>query len=423
MIILFVTLMSSRLAFSNPLTPKAQEMYEKYNAAVLQVRVVAKGSGEKSTLGSGFFFTPDGLVATNYHVVSDAVNYPNLFVVEYILQDGQRGPMEVMNIDPVHDLVILKIKGSVQQFFSLGNSNLSKGMKIFSFGNPYDFGLIIAEGLYNGILEHARYRKILFSGSLNPGMSGGPAVGTDGSVLGINVSSSGNEISFFVPVEYLQALYEEIQANKGSTFGPYWIDVIRKSLVLDEEDFLEGILVFPSWNKRRIGMANVPGEISNAFRCWGQSGDNKKYWMIGTYLTCSSNENIFLSQTMSTGEIHFYYQWYESRDDDPARFYNLYEQFASATQKETLFENVEDRDAGNFVCDQGFVNVDKHRCKVDFCSRRYKAYEGLYDVAVQITLVDMMNKGLIINIFVSGVTDIQSKRFLLKLLNEIKWQK
>ncbi len=415
-----VFIFSSCFAWANPLTPEAVEMYKKYNGAILQVRVISRGSKEKSSLGSGFFFTADGLVATNYHVVADAVNFRNLFYVEAIFPNAKTEPMEILNIDPVHDLAVLKVNRPSPQFLDLGNSQLEKGTKIFSFGNPYDLGLIIVEGLFNGLLEHSRYPKILFSGSINPGMSGGPALGQDGRVLGINVSSAGDQISFFVPVDYLKKLYEELQLNHNRTFGPDWRNVIRKHLVLEGHDLIGKMLALP-WNKSRIGTAQVPGQISDTLRCWGESGDNQRYFLVGTYMNCSTEDDIYISSTLKTGSILFNYNWYEARGNDPVRFYNVFESYQKYQQNE--FGNGAERDLSNFECHQQFVNIDGHPCRVDFCARRYKMYEGLYDMTMKIVSTDMWTKGLDINVFISGVSQLQGKSFLLKFLNEIKWEK
>lgn len=407
-------------AQAGSLTPEADQMYKKYHGAILQVRVIARGSKEKSSLGSGFFFTKDGLVATNYHVVADAVNFPKLFYVEAIFSDATIEAMEILNIDPVHDLAILKTKATVGQVLALGDSHLEKGKKIFSFGNPYDLGMIIVEGLFNGLLEHSRYPKILFSGSLNPGMSGGPALGSDGRVLGVNVSSSGDEISFFVPIDYLKKIYDEVQFNNGQPLGPNWKNVIRKHLVLEGHELIGGMLAVP-WVKTQIGTVQVPGQISDVFRCWGESGDNTRYFLIGTYMTCSTEDSIYLSNTMRTGQIVFNYNWYEARGNDPVRFYNVFEDYSKYRQGD--FENGEERDLSNFECEQEFVNVDGHSCKVDFCARRYKMYEGLYDMTMKVVSTDMWITGLDMNVFVSGVSQLEGKSFLLKFLREIKWVK
>ena len=47
-----------------------------------------------------------------------------------------------------------------------------RGAPIFAMGNPLDLGLTIAVGTNGGILDQTDDSRILFSGSLNPGMSG-----------------------------------------------------------------------------------------------------------------------------------------------------------------------------------------------------------------------------------------------------------
>ncbi len=408
-------------AQANPLTSEAKQIYQEHHPAIVQVRVISRGSGEKSSLGSGFFFADNGLIASNYHVVSDAVNYPSLFYVEYVAFDGKRGTLEILNIDPVHDLAILRASQSSSKHLILGNSDLEKGARIFSFGNPYDLGMIIVEGLFNGLLEHAMYRKILFSGSLNPGMSGGPAVLDDGSVFGVNVSSAGNEISFFVPVEYLVKLHKEVQANNGESVGPRWHSVIRKRLVRAQEDFLKKILKEVSWERDLVGIAKVPSEISKEFKCWGKSGENRKFWVKDEYLTCSTEDSLFISPTLYTGMIYFQYEWYVSRWKDPVRFYNIYEDYAA--NREFIFRNAQERDVSNFVCKQEFVDIDGHRCKVETCARSYTAFEGLFDINFQITSTDMLSDGFVINGAMLGFTESQGTKFISKFFREIEWQK
>lgn len=411
----------SPITQASNLTPEAAQIYKNHHKAIVQIRVISRGSKEKSALGSGFFFSQEGLIATNYHVISQAINYPDSFSVEYIMYDGTRGDLNIINVDPIHDLAILSAEQNTNIFLKLGSSNLKNGDKIFSFGNPYDLGLIIVEGLFNGMLKHSMYRKILFSGALNPGMSGGPAVLSNGSVFGVNVSSAGNDLSFFVPVEFLKKLQVETSKNSNKNPKPNWQEKIGQLIINNQGQFLNKIIKQPNWERDSIGVAQVPSNISDEFKCWSKKGDIKQLWVKDEYLSCSTEDSIFLSSTLYTGEIYYQYEWYQSQGFDPIRFYNIYEQYAD--NREFTFQNAYESDVASFVCKHKFVTIDEQDCKVGVCMRAYKDYDQLFDISFQITRKNLLSDGFVINGAMLGFTQTQSKAFLNKFFKEIKWQK
>ena len=83
-------------------------------------------------------------------------------------------------------------------------------------GNPLDLGMTILPGTYNGIAGGSFYDRIHFSGSINPGMSGGPVINRNGQVVGINVATAGNQVSFLVPVHKVMDLLAEAPEDPGS---------------------------------------------------------------------------------------------------------------------------------------------------------------------------------------------------------------
>ena len=182
--------------------------------------MLLKNGRSQSTVGSGFMVGTSNLVLTNYHVVSQMALDPDVYAGEYVDTDGKRGPVELLAVDVLHDLAVVRINRNGTGFFNVPEklAKLTQGQYLYSLGNPLDLGFAISEGSYNGVITRSFYDQLMFTGPINSGMSGGPSVTVSGDVAGVNVSKrrDGELVSFLVPVRYAQELLQEGRRADGA---------------------------------------------------------------------------------------------------------------------------------------------------------------------------------------------------------------
>ncbi len=158
--------------------------------SVVHLNVAHTGGAGRRGTGSGFFFTPDGLLLTNSHVVHRS---PDIRVLTY---EAEEYTADIVGDDPDSDLAVIRISTSNAPHVRFGRSaNLRIGQVAIAIGNPFGFEHSVTAGVVSAVGRSLRASTgrliedvIQTDAALNPGNSGGPLVDSRGAVIGVNTA-------------------------------------------------------------------------------------------------------------------------------------------------------------------------------------------------------------------------------------------
>jgi len=183
-------------AATAPVAPDISRMLPTWKRAVVRLAVrTDEGEGQ----GSGFVIDDKGTVATNFHVVADAIEVTAFF------SDGfQERVSKTLGVMPDKDLAFLRLASGESRCvpLKLADSLPQEGRAVYALGCPLGLGFSLTQGIVSGIRSAGELRDAFRSeggrgpdlnvqwvqttAAVNWGNSGGPLIDDRGRVVGVN---------------------------------------------------------------------------------------------------------------------------------------------------------------------------------------------------------------------------------------------
>jgi hypothetical protein len=391
-------------------------VFRRFADRIVKVQVRESGSAARAGMGSGFFISADGHIVTNYHVIADLIHNPDRYRAEVIHDAITSQKVTILAIDVVHDLAILRTDLTARNHFTLGAAPVRQGDRLYSLGHPNDLGLSIVEGTHNGLLQHTLYPKLHFTGSINPGMSGGPAITADGLVVGINVSTSGNQISFLVPVERAAKLTATALAP---TYRPpaRLIDEVAGQIKAYQDVYLKELFTDRS-KTVELASYRVVTEPAAFFRCWGDATRRKELAYQHANHRCSTDDYVFIASEQQSGIVNLTHELITTASLGASRFFALY---SSIFQGDNTPAGDEEH-VTSWRCKTRNVRNAAAPMRVVLCLRRYHKLGELYDSVLKVAVLGRKDSGLVSTLTLSGVSFENVTRLTNRYLERIQWR-
>lgn len=196
-----------------------------------EVEPPGHGPGFQAT-GTGIIVSSDGLIVTNFHLVSGA---PEVVVT---LENGRKYTADIVGTDAQTDLALIRIPVTGLPAVEFGDSDrIEVGDWVVAIGSPFGFnfsvsaGIISAKGRNIHGMDNLAFGEFLQTdAAINPGSSGGPLFSLDGKVVGIAsaVSQRGQGIAFAVPSNLVAEVVRQLREHGRVIRG--WLGVVIQEL-------------------------------------------------------------------------------------------------------------------------------------------------------------------------------------------------
>ena len=180
----------------------ASDVFELSKNSVGEIITYNK-SGSELALGTGFVYSEDGKVITNYHVIEDA------YSAKITINGNTYTVQSVLAYDKTIDLAVLKINATGLSVLDICAREHSVGKAVYAFGSSKGLTATFSQGIITyADREIDGVHYVQHDSAISSGNSGGPLINQFGEIIGVNTMTmrDSQNLNFAISVKELANL-------------------------------------------------------------------------------------------------------------------------------------------------------------------------------------------------------------------------
>ncbi|MEO8309081.1 MAG: serine protease [Pseudomonadota bacterium] len=399
------------------LSNAARVRLDRARDSIVQIRGFFGDAGTSAFHGSGFAANADGMIITNYHVVAAAVLHPRQYRLEYVTSENLTGRLHVYAIDVRNDLAVVKADELKLPPLRLRTQIPRQGDRAYSIGFPLDLGLTITEGVANGLVANGLDQRIHYTGAINSGMSGGPALDAAGAVYGVNASViTGRQlVGFVVPASHIEPLLARARSPMDKTLSARQAREMVTAQVLAYQSALFEPAVQGAAIQTVFGFT-LPTQIGPAIECGATGAGESDQRLRTETIFCAARARVTVQSGLEVGDIRFQHSIVRTQGLHPLQFDQRVNSLADNYPR-----SGSSRDVADFACAESLVSLDGFDARVRTCTRQYRLFSGLYDIAATVTSINSTQSAVVSQLDLRGVGFEPGMQFVRRYLEAMRW--
>lgn len=416
-----MNLLLAFLALATSQAPATSESaYARLKPSLFTIEIHSGNREAKSSLGSGYLVSADGLIATNYHVVASFIDDP---VRNRLRAKGEAGeyPLTLVQFDLVHDIALVRANGVTGRPLTLAANPPEAGERIISFGNPEGLGMSLIEGNANGFATKGVVPRLLLSMPLNSGMSGGPILNSRDQVVGTNVSVQwlSNSLSFGVPTEALRDLLGRppleiakpaLQAEMNAQIDAFEKATYEALSRAFQAGTREPDLVIGGARSRAL---------PQAFACWDNRQDFEREGVVKSQYGCDLQFTPAIERVGPIASVQLQIEHFVSARSRWG-FYG-YLPFHAQSHQEVQPRAAGDPDLGPPECVSNRVRVGGEVWKITSCAVAFRASPGFFDIDLVATSLSRPREAMFLSLNFKGFRMKSALDLSQRLIENVSW--